>query len=109
MAKKKIKRNEVEKSLKDQLIAMGASIPVFIDLINDYMGLWDLKSLLNEDIKARGVVYDDVSSVGVPMKKNNPSVKELVNVNKQMLTLLDKLGLNTSKCKTEEPEGDGDL
>ena len=39
------------------------------------------------------------------MQKNNPSTKELVMVNKQMLSLLKELGLSTDKvCDTEDDE-----
>lgn len=61
------------------------------------MELWDVKTKLSADIKNRGVTYKDFSSVGIEMQKNNPSVKELVMVNKQMLSLLKELGLSTDK------------
>lgn len=86
------------KSLKDELAKKGASIPVFTSLLEDYGKLWDIKNKLLKDIHDRGVVYEDVSSVGVPIQKNNPSTKELLNVNRQMLAILDKLDLNTKNC-----------
>ncbi len=88
-------QKEVRESLLAQLEAQGASNEHFVDLIKDYMSLWKIKNKLVRDINKRGVTYKDVSSVGVEMQKNNPSVKELVMVNRQMLSILEKLGLST--------------
>lgn len=101
---KKPKKAMVEASLLEQLKQKGANIPFFEDLVGDYMELWNVKSKLQKDIRTRGVVYKDVSSVGVEMTKNNPSTKELAMVNRQMLSILEKLGLSTDKCKTEEDD-----
>lgn len=93
MTEKKIKE-----SLLKQLEAQGASVDHFIDLINDYLSLWTVKNDLNKDIKKRGVMFVDNSSVGIKMQKNNPSVKELVMVNRQMLAILKDLDINTSNA-----------
>lgn len=93
-----IKRKDIKESLEEQLAMKGASLCHYADLLNDYMTLWDTKKALAKDIKKRGVVYKDVSSVGVEMFKNNPSVKELVMVNRQMLTVLKELKLSTDEA-----------
>lgn len=101
---RKPSKTRVKNSLIEQLTQMGANIPFFEDLVEDYMCLWDVKNGLQEDIKERGVTYIDVSSVGVEMMKNNPSTKELTMVNRQMLSILEKLGLSTDKCKIEDDD-----
>lgn len=101
---RKPSKTQVKNSLMEQLAQMGANIPFFEDLVEDYMCLWDVKNGLKKDIKERGVTYKDVSSVGVEMMKNNPSTKELTMVNRQMLSILEKLGLSTDKCKIEEDD-----
>lgn len=93
-ALKKPTRGEVQESLMQQLAQKGAAFSCYEDLIFDYMTLWDTKKKLATDIKKRGVVYEDYSSVGVKMMKNNPSVKEIVMVNRQMMAILKELGLN---------------
>lgn len=99
------KREKIKNSLLAQLKSLGASLEHYEDLINDYMDLWDIKETLTNDIQTRGVTYKDYSSVGVEMQKNNPSTKELVMVNKQMLSLLKELGLSTDKVRgTEDDE-----
>ena len=97
-------QTEIENSLLEQLALLGAMKEHYIDLIRDYMGLWEVKTALLSDIKSRGVTFRDKSSIGVEMQKNNPSVKELVMVNKQMLSLLKELGLSTAN--TGDGEGD---
>ena len=96
------KRESIKISLEKQLAMMSATKDHFSDLITDYMGMWDVKNSLFKDIKDRGVTYKDVSSVGVTMQKNNPSVKELVMVNKQMLSVLKELGLSTANANNGE-------
>lgn len=103
-AKKEDKRSKVLGSLMEQLAIKGAKTDCFEDLIQDYMSLWDTKNALIADIRTRGVMFKDKSSVGIEMMKNNPSVKELVMVNKQMLMLLKELGLSTENAAG----GDGD-
>lgn len=105
-AKKETKRDKVLNSLLEQLAIKGASVDCFEDLIQDYMSLWDTKNALIADISIRGVMFKDKSSVGIEMMKNNPSVKELVMVNKQMLMLLKELGLSTENAAGGDPDDD---
>lgn len=91
----KERRRLIEESLLEQLEMKGADMDHFVDLVRDYMSLWDVKNDLLEDIKKRGVMYRDFSSVGIEMMKNNPSVRELVGINRQMLSILKDLDINT--------------
>lgn len=91
----KARRQRIEASLLEQLEMKGADMDHFVDLVRDYMSLWDVKNDLLKDIKERGVMYRDFSSVGIEMMKNNPSVRELVGINRQMLSILKDLDINT--------------
>lgn len=91
------KRKDILESLEEQLAMKGASLSHYTDLLNDYMILWDTKNALATDIKTRGVMFEDFSSQGVKMMKNNPSIKELVMVNRQMLSILKELKLSTDE------------
>ena len=91
----KERRQRIEESLLEQLEMKGADTDHFVDLVRDYMSLWDVKNDLLEDIKKRGVMYKDFSSVGIEMMKNNPSVRELIGINRQMLSILKDLDINT--------------
>lgn len=90
-------KKSIREALLSQLKENGALRDHYEDLVADYMAFWDTKKALIKDIKDRGVTYKDFSSVGVEMQKNNPSVKELVMVNRQMLSLLKELGLSAEK------------
>lgn len=89
-------RASVKKSMLEQLALKGLDTDFHKDFVNDYMSLWDTKDGLQKDIKSRGVVYKDFSSVGVEMFKNNPSVKDFIATNKQMMQILKDLGLNVA-------------
>jgi len=98
------KREFVRKSLTDQLVQMNADVGVFLDMIDKYMALWEVDRQLTEDIEVRGVMYTDKSSVGVPMMKNNPSVKEQVAVNRQMLAILNQLNIRTDNVVSKDDD-----
>ena len=86
MAQKKL---DILESLISQLEKKQADISCFLDLN-------DIKKKLKTDIKKRGVSYEAQSASGkATIIKQNQSVKDLVAVNKQMLMILDKLGLTT--------------
>lgn len=99
------KKNDILDSLKSQLKRKNADISVFNDLLNDYMSLYDIKKKLVADIRKRGVSYEVESASGkARIIKQNQSVKDLVAVNKQMLLILDKLGLTTEKTIKEDED-----
>lgn len=99
------KKGDILKSLVSQLQKNQADISAFLDLIDDYMALYDIKKKLKTDIKKRGVSYETTSASGkASIIKQNQSVKDLVAVNKQMLMILDKLGLTTDKTIKENED-----
>ena len=101
MARKSKKAREMDEiSLIKQLRAKGAETEHFLDIINDYMEFFDTKKALQEDIKERGVSYKTLSANGFEITKQNQSVKDMVAVEKQMLSILKELGLTT-----DEPTG----
>ena len=111
MAKKKREtlRKEVEKSLKEQLSARGADIDLFMDQINDYMTMWDLKEMLKDDIKENGLRLEYSTANGGSAEKDNPSVKQIPLINKQMLMLLKQLDISTDKVVKDGVDLDDDL
>lgn len=97
-------RAQIKESLEQQLWKKNANIACFIDQINDYMSLYDIKKKLQADIKKRGVSYKTMSASGFPIIKQNQSVKDLVAVNKQMLLILEKLKLTTDSADIENED-----
>lgn len=96
-------RKKIEQDLIDQLNEKGAGHAHYIDMVKDYMSLWDVKNLLIQDITERGVV---VSWNG--NKKKNDSIGELNKTNAQMLKIISELDLKVDKKKGTKFGGDVD-
>lgn len=78
----------------DQLAAKEALEPHFVDLVADYMRFRDIAKKLEDDIRKRGITYEETLSTGVKKVITNPSIKDRVAVSKQMNAILDKLGIS---------------
>lgn len=86
---------EIKESLIKQLQAKGADVTLYRDLIDQY--LWFLKEFrqMKTDISKRGRTYTAISAQGKNYEKNNPCVKDALLYSKQMVSILDALGLST--------------
>ncbi|HBF65811.1 MULTISPECIES: P27 family phage terminase small subunit [Anaerotignum] len=93
---KQITRKGLEKDLVDQLERNGSLGKYYLDLVRDYLELWDTKNALLADIKGRGVTVNYNNGGGQAGIKKNESVEQLLKVNKQMLCILDYLALKPS-------------
>lgn len=99
-------RSKIKESLEEQLSMNGENTEYFMDIIHDYMVLYDTKKQLQKDIKTRGVSYEGLSASGYKVVKQNQSVKDLLQVNKQMLMILKELHLTTDVGVGGEGEDD---
>ena len=99
---RKIKPETIRKRVKDSLIeqlkSKGADVDIFTDQINDYMAMWDLKESLKADIEKNGLRMMYKTANGGKAEKDNPSVKQLPAVNKQMLMLLKQMEISTDNA-----------
>lgn len=102
----KVNKKLIKCSLLRQLEKKGANIAVFEDLVNDYMRFYDYKKKLQKDIDSRGVTFQEKNCKGELVQKENPSMKNLINTNKQMLSIIDKLKLDPDSIIPEEDEDD---
>lgn len=93
--RKKIKL-AIERQLKEKNIYKHAH---YQNLVDDYMKFWDIKNMLQEDIKERGVSIYWYNGGGQEGYKKNDSISELLKVNKQMLVILYDLGIRASDLK----------
>ncbi len=98
--RKKIERSIINQ-LKEKSIYQYAH---YQDLVNDYMKMWDVKNMLQDDIEERGVSVYWCNGGGQEGYKKNESISELVKVNKQMLKILLDLGIRASDLKAVEPD-----
>lgn len=97
-------KKEIKNSLLDQLAAKGADIELFTDRVESYLKLWSLAKKLNTDISKRGHGYYETASNGAKVWKANPSVKDLVSVDRQMTTILREMGLNVNNVGIGDDE-----
>lgn len=100
-------RKEIKRDLLDQLERNGTIGKYYLDLVDDYMKLWDTKNLLIADIDERGAVVNYVSNNGTINKKKNESVGDLLKVNAQMTKLLDSLGIEPAQVAVDD--GDDEM
>lgn len=102
----KTKRSEVQQDLIDQLERNGTIGAYYIDLVGDYMTLWDVKDKLATDIKERGakVLVETATTSNL---KTNDSVPDALKVNAQMLKILDSLGIKPAQ--TGGDDGDDEM
>lgn len=89
-------KKQIKESLLDQLTVKGADIELFTDRVESYLKLWSLAKKLNTDINKRGHGYYETASNGAKIWKANPSVKDLVSVDRQMTSILREMGLTVN-------------
>ncbi|MEB9549539.1 P27 family phage terminase small subunit [Bacillus cereus] len=96
-------KKRIHQDLLQQLKDNGINGAHFIDLVEDYMSLWEIKNDLIADIKDRGVVvtWSNGKQQG---KKKNESINELNKTNAQMLKLLAELNLKAIVKKDDDDD-----
>lgn len=98
------KKENIKKSLLKQLKSRGNVSDFYIDLVNDYISMWEIKNQLIEDIKVRGVSVPYQNGANQHGAKKNDSIRELTTINRQMLVILRDLGI-----KAQEEAGSGNF
>ena len=101
---KKITSDMVRNSLNKQLKDMNADISHFEGLVDDYMFMWEQCEAMKANIRENGLVYTAVSSQGALYEKENPCTKNLLQYNKQMLSILKELHLSTDNIRAEDDD-----
>ena len=98
------RKTQIRDDLLIQLKRKGVSGQHFIDLVNDYVSLWEIKNMLIADIKKRGVSIYWCNGGGQEGWKKNDSIAELNKTNNQMLKILKDLDIKPEPI--EPPEED---
>lgn len=88
-----VKKEEVKKSLLEQLRLQNKSGQFYQDLVNDYMEYWTLKKKLIADVKKKGIRYETVNGNGITVEKANESIQNLQKTTVTMLKILNDLNL----------------
>lgn len=98
------KRSLIKHDLLDQLERNCTTGKYYVDLVDDYMELWNAKNLLIKDIKKRGATVEYVSNNGTINRKKNESVSEFAKINLQMIKLLAAMGISPSQAGDDDDE-----
>ena len=89
------KREKIKQDLLDQLERNETCGDYFLDLVNDYMNLWDIKNKLIRDGKKKPYTEWKNSETSYGRKKND-SIDQAVKVSQQMIKILGFLGIKPS-------------
>lgn len=99
----KYQKELIKRSLEEELSERGKNLPHYLSLVEDYVSLWQIKEMLLEDIDKRGAVVSWQNGPNQKGFKKNESVFELTRVSRQMLKILEDLGLRASDMKAVVP------
>lgn len=103
---KKLKRGTIEKSLIEQLKAQNKDTKYALDLVDDYMRYYDVKTRLFDDIEENGLRITMVNGNGIEVEKPNESVPNLNKITATMLKILAELGLKDPAAVSKTDEED---
>ena len=92
----KDQRGKIRNSLLAILKERDKDKEPFLDLVEQYVSMWGDVQKYNLDLWVNGIRLEN--------GKNNDSQKLKVATNKQMLVLLDKLGISAAEVKTDDGE-----
>lgn len=99
-----MKKKEIKEDLINQLERNGVYGNHYLDLVNDYMALWEIKNALIKDIKKRGVTTKYQNGENQWGYKKNDSISELNKTNAQMLKILNELGLKATNFEVDDED-----
>lgn len=83
----------IKADLLEQLNHQKKTGKHFVDLVDDYIFLYDTKKKMQKDIKKSGLRYKTVNGNGIEIDKPNENVQSILKVSAQMLKILSELGL----------------
>lgn len=95
---------KIKESLIKQLQDKGADVEHFKSMVDDYIWCWNQERAMQKDIKKKGRSYTATSAAGNEYEKDNPSVKNAILYNKQMLSILKELGLTTENVISDDED-----
>ena len=95
-------RKKVRDSILAALVAKGMDSPYFLDLVEDYMDLWDIKRKLRVDLQQRGPVVEWQNGANQKGLRKNDSVVEYPKISKRMTDILRQLEI-VCRIEIDEP------
>ncbi len=92
-------QTKIRECLENNLKTRNVKGEYYQDLIEDYMYMLVLKDRLQKDIDENGVRITTYNAKGLPVEKKNDSYDLLLKYNKQMISLLEYLGINPKEIE----------
>ena len=99
---------QLKTELVDDLQARGIISRPYLDKVEEYMSLWCLERMLEEDIAERGVYVEYQNGATQKGTTDNKSVEKLVRVSSQMLNIWSALGFKEQANNAKPIGGDMD-
>ena len=98
---------QLKQALVDDLESRGLISRPYLDKAEEYMSLWCLRKMLEEDIAARGVCVEYQNGANQRGTTDNKSVEKLVRVSSQMLSIWAALGFK-EQATSAKADGSND-
>ena len=92
---------DLKKEMVDDLTARGLISKPYMDKVEEYMSLWCLSRMLEEDIAARGVYIEYQNGANQKGTTDNKSVEKLVRVSAQKLSIWTALGFKEQAANSK--------
>lgn len=99
---------QLKQELVDDLESRGLISRPYLDKAEEYMSLWCLRKMLEEDIAARGVYIEYQNGANQRGTTDNKSVEKLVRVSSQMLSIWAALGFKEQATSAKAVGSDDD-
>ncbi|MED3396199.1 P27 family phage terminase small subunit [Bacillus wiedmannii] len=100
------KKAQIKQGLLQQLENSGLYGMHYIDLVDDYMTMFDAKNKLAREMKKNGPMIEWQNSESQKGIKANPATKEFRETNKRMTELLKVLGLKEPVYEGNDDDDD---
>ncbi|MEC2463335.1 P27 family phage terminase small subunit [Bacillus cereus] len=100
------KKAQIKQDLLQQLENSGLYGMHYIDLVDDYMTMFDVKNKLAREMKKNGPMIEWQNSESQKGVKANPATKEFRETNKRMAELLKVLGLKEPVYEGNDDDDD---
>lgn len=92
--KKSKKYRDIKNSLLETLEKSNNNTPYFVNLVEDYMSLYETKELAKAEIEKKGVMIKYQNGKNQSGYKKNDMIEVILKINAQMIKILDKLRIN---------------
>ena len=95
---------KTKEGLIKQLKNKNADVEHFLGLIDDYIYYFNQEKEMQKGVKEKGRSYTAISAAGNEYEKDNPDIKSAILYNKQKLSILKDLAINTDNVMSDDKD-----